>query len=253
MPAASVSHRALPTATQRPTDTLRTVETPEGIELLLRPAGIPARGMAVMLDMILSTASSGVLYALLAMLGKGGAGLGLIAAFVIQWFYPVLFEMFNHGRTPGKAALNLQVVHDDGTPISWTSSVLRNLLRYADMLPFGYGVGVISMLCNSRFQRLGDLAAGTLVVYQHQQQKISALPTGDSLPPSRSLHTNEQRAIVDFAERSSQLNPERQDELAALLEPLATNRSNVETLLANARWFRGHSQQTSNRKTQEPL
>ena len=60
------------------------------------------------------------------------------------------------------------------------------------------------------------------------------------------LHTDEQRAIVDFAERSGQLNPARQDELAALLEPLATNRPNVETLLANARWFRGHSQPTSN-------
>ncbi len=246
MTATLVTHSALNPAASSPTDTLRTVETPEGIELQLRPAGLPARGMALLLDIVLEAVIGGGAYFLLSLLGKGGAGLGLIALFVIQWFYPVLFEMFNRGRTPGKVALNLQVVHDDGTPISWTSSVLRNLLRYADMLPVGYGVGAIAMLSNQRFQRLGDLAAGTLVVYQHEQLKPAALPDGDPLPPSHALHTDEQRAIVDFAERSGQLNPARQDELAALLEPLATNRPNVETLLANARWFRGHSQPTSN-------
>lgn len=57
-------------------------------------------------------------------------------------------------------------MHDDGTPVGWTSSLTRNLLRFVDLLPFGYFLGALSCLANPAFKRLGDLAAGTLVVYQ---------------------------------------------------------------------------------------
>ena len=64
-------------------------------------------------------------------------GLALLL-FLVQWWYMVLFEVLNQGRTPGKYWLGLRVVHDDGTPVGWTSSLTRNLLRFVDLLPFGY-------------------------------------------------------------------------------------------------------------------
>lgn len=59
----------------------------------------------------------------------------------MNWWYMVLFEVLDRGRTPGKRLLGLRVVHDDGTPIDWSSSLIRNLLRFVDMLPTGYGLG----------------------------------------------------------------------------------------------------------------
>ncbi len=74
----------------------------------------------------------------LAFLGKLGAGLGLLLTFIMTWWYMVLFEVLNQGRSPGKQMMGLRVVHDDGTPVGWAASLLRNLLRFADILPFGY-------------------------------------------------------------------------------------------------------------------
>jgi hypothetical protein len=133
----------------------------------------------------------------------------------------VLFEVLNQGRSPGKQWMGLRVVHDDGTSVGWSASLLRNLLRVVDMLPFGYFLGAISCLQHPNFKRLGDLAAGTLVIYREQPLSRPQLPAAEPRRPAFALALAEQRAILGFAERQGELSEARVAELAAILaQPL---------------------------------
>jgi hypothetical protein len=129
----------------------------------------------------------------------------------------VLFEVLNQGCSPGKQVMGLRVVQDDGTPISWSASLIRNLLRFVDMLPFGYFLGAISCLQHPHFKRLGDLAAGTLVIYREQPLKRPQVPQAVALRLPFALDLSEQRAILGFAERQGELSAERVHELASIL------------------------------------
>src|SRR5262245_38837402 len=93
---------------------------------------------------------------------NAGIGLILILVFAAQWLYFFVLEAVR-GTTPGKAALGLLVLTTEGRPIGARASAIRNLLRGADALPTAYAVGIIAMTASPRFQRLGDLAAGTMV------------------------------------------------------------------------------------------
>jgi hypothetical protein len=116
--------------------------------------------------------------------------------------------------------MNLRVLHEDGTPVRWRASAARNLLRAVDFLPFFYGVGLISMLCNRDFKRLGDLAAGTVVVYVEQKRKQVGVPNASPRAPDVELTLPEQRAVIDFAERRRHWSDERAAELAVHAVPL---------------------------------
>lgn len=202
-------------------DTRYQVETPEGIDLILRPAGVVPRALAFTIDLLIRGAVLGALYALLAMLGQFGMGLATILLFLVTWWYMVLFEVLNQGRSPGKQIMGLRVIHDDGTPISWPASLTRNLLRFVDMLPFGYTLGIISSLRHPAFKRLGDIAAGTLVVYREDAPSTPVLPAAEALRAPVALSFNEQRALLAFAERTQHLSAARRQELASILaEPL---------------------------------
>jgi len=204
-----------------PLDTRYQVETPEGIDLPLRPAGLPVRALAFCIDLGLRGLILGVLFTVLAFLGKLGAGLGSILLFAVSWWYMVLFEVLNQGRSPGKQWMGLRVVQDDGTPVGWAASLLRNLLRFVDLLPFGYFLGAISCLQHPTFKRLGDLAAGTLVIYSEQPLPRPDLPEAAPRRPAFALTLTEQRAILGFAERQGELSEARVNELATLLaQPL---------------------------------
>ncbi|CAI8703247.1 MULTISPECIES: RDD family protein [unclassified Pseudomonas] len=204
-----------------PLDTRYQVETPEGIDLPLRPAGLMVRALAFSIDLGLRGLVLGVLFIVLAMLGKLGAGLGSILLFVVSWWYMVLFEVLNHGRSPGKQWMGLRVVHDDGTPVGWSASLLRNLLRVVDLLPFGYFLGAVSCLQHPHFKRLGDIAAGTLVIYRERPHTRPQLPEAQSRRPAFVLTLTEQRAILGFAERQGELSAARVKELASILaQPL---------------------------------
>jgi len=204
-----------------PLDTRYHVETPEGIDLPLRPAGLLVRALAFSIDLGVRGLILGLLFIVLAFLGRLGAGLGSLLLFAISWWYMVLFEVLNQGRSPGKHLMGLRVVQDDGTPIGWSASLLRNLLRFVDMLPFGYFLGAISCLQHPTFKRLGDLAAGTLVIYSEAKLRRPELPEAQPRRPAFALTLTEQRAILGFAERQSELSPARVDELASLLaDPL---------------------------------
>ena len=200
-----------------PLDTRYQVETPEGIDLPLRPAGLMPRSLAFAIDLGIRGLVLGLLFLILAFFGELGIGLGSILLFIISWWYMVLFEVLNQGRSPGKQIMGLRVVQDDGRPIGWSASLIRNLLRFVDMLPFAYAFGAISCLQHPAFKRLGDLAAGTLVVYREQPVKRPALPLIQPIRAPFALSLNEQRAVLSFAERQAQLSPERVNELAAIL------------------------------------
>jgi len=200
-----------------PLDTRYQIETPEGIDLPLRPAGLMVRALAFSIDLGLRGLILGLLFIVLTMLGELGAGLGLILFFVVNWWYMVLFEVLNQGCSPGKQWMGLRVVQDDGTPIGWSASLLRNLLRFVDLLPFGYFLGAISCLHHPDFKRLGDLAAGTLVIYRERSLRPPQLPLATPRRPAFTLTLPEQRAILGFAERQSELSKERVNELASIL------------------------------------
>ena len=204
-----------------PLDTQYQVETPEGIDLPLRPAGLMVRALAFSIDLALRGLILGLLFIGLSMLGKLGAGLGSLLIFGVSWWYMVLFEVLNQGRSPGKLWMGLRVVQDDGTPIGWSASLLRNLLRFVDLLPFGYFLGALSCLQHPTFKRLGDIAAGTLVIYRDQPLTRPQLPPAEPRRPAFALTLNEQRAILGFAERQGQLSTARVNELASILaQPL---------------------------------
>ena len=146
-------------------DTLRSVPTPEGFELSLRLAGPVPRALAFILDFLLRGVLFGVLAMVLSPLKGVGEGMMLILAFLIEWFYPVVFEVWRDGATPGKRVFSLAVLNDNGTPVTFGASLTRNLLRAVDFLPMLYAFGLVSMLFNRDFKRLGDLAAGTIVIW----------------------------------------------------------------------------------------
>lgn len=222
-------------------DTSRSFETPEGVDLQFHLAGPVPRALAWVIDSLFRSALYIVCAMVLSFLGGLGMGIMLIAFFVIEWFYPVLFEVLRNGQTPGKKSLGLQVIQDNGTPVSWGPSITRNLLRMADFLPLLYGFGLASMLLNKDFKRLGDLAAGTLVIYAPKTTLKANIPEAKPANPPLALNLPEQRAILDFAERSTRLSKDRQRELAEILSPITGEKGdrNVQQLFQYANWFHG--------------
>ncbi len=221
-------------------DTTYTINTPEGIALELSPAGPVPRTLAWIIDLSIRTAFNVVMFGVMAFLGNTGLGIGLIIMFLLEWFYPVWFELRHHGQTPGKKLLQIYVAQANATPITPAASVVRNLLRVADFLPFCYGFGLISTLLTQRFQRLGDLAANTVVLHldppKPAMQAFQALPAAPPLP----LSLPEQQAIILFAQRQYTLTNERQDELAHMTGQLVANRQDASNYLKSiASWLTG--------------
>jgi len=206
-----------------PLDNRIRMETPEGIDLLLRPAGLLSRSLAFTIDLGIRGVLLIALFYAFHLFGEFGTGLFVLALFFVNWWYMVLFEVLHQGRTPGKQIMGLRVVHDDGTPVGWSASLLRNLLRFVDMLPFGYSVGAFACLQHPLFKRLGDLAAGTLVIYRDAPVVRPDLPEAPAIIAPLVLSLDEQRAVLSFAERQASLAPARVQELAAIVaEPLQT-------------------------------
>ena len=206
-------------------DTARAIPTPEGIELMLRLAGPMPRAVAWVIDLFLRVVVMGVLALLLMPLGGLGWGLWMIVAFFLEWLFPAVCEVWFGGATPGKKLMRLQVVHDDGTPVGWSAALTRNLLRAVDFLPMLYGLGLISMFVNRDNKRLGDLTAGTLVVYRDVPRAVGGIAHAPPLAPAHALTLDEQRAVLDYAERAASLTPERAEELAELAPRLVGNAS----------------------------
>ena len=219
-------------------DTDVAIETPEHIVFHYRLAGPARRAIGHMLDLLLCYGAVALLALIVLLAAAGGslaagdvsaaakAGIGvvLVALFAAQWVYFVVFEAV-YGRSPGKIALGLRVLTTSGRPIGWRAAALRNLLRAADLLPIGYVVGLVSMALSSRFQRLGDLVAGTMVVVPEKAAAATALelaPPAEpselaSLPEHVALDADERAAIELFLRRRHALGTAREHELASMI------------------------------------
>lgn len=222
-------------------DTSYRVEIPGGIELEAQVVGPVPRFLAFLIDLVIRSVLLFIAAIASLPFGELGFGFWFIFWFLIEWFYPVLFEVFRRGQTPGKKTLGISVVNDDLTPVTFGTSLVRNLIRTADFLPFCYLFGLITMVSNDRFQRLGDLAAGTLVISIRQTAKTADFSQIIPLAPSTDLLRNEQTALVDFLQRSQQLSQPRQQELAQILDEVTHKKTDngVEQLHRIGAWFLG--------------
>jgi len=151
------------------------IDTPELVSIEMQVAGIGSRFIAILVDYLIWTAGLIILLVLLLLLapalhilkgatGTWTVGIGLLLIFLFHWGYFTLFEAFANGRTPGKQVARIRVIHRSGRAISFVEALARNLVRAVDYLPSFYAVGVVTMFLNRQHQRLGDLAAGTIVV-----------------------------------------------------------------------------------------
>ncbi|MCP4597235.1 RDD family protein [Neptuniibacter sp.] len=222
-------------------DTSNSIETPEGIEFTSVIAGPVPRILAYLIDFGWRCLFYIVLAIITAFIGDVGVGFFLVLTFLTEWFYPVFFEVFRNGQTPGKKSLNLKVVNDDLTPVNGSSSVIRNLLRSADFIPSLYLFGIISMVLSKKFQRLGDMAAGTIVIYVNVEQHSKTDSSVHAAPPEIPLTAEERKAITNFRNRSDVISESRQVELTDILEPITgtTGSEGLNKIKAISAWLLG--------------
>jgi uncharacterized RDD family membrane protein YckC len=217
-------------------DTDVAIEAPEHIVFSYRVAGPGRRTAAYLIDLVLCYGATFV-FSLIVIFAAGGAGalsgamdgvsglgigLILLALFAAQWVYFAVWEGAT-GRTPGKSALGLRVVTTTGRPINFTDAALRNTLRAADALPNAYVAGLACMALTRRFQRLGDLVAGTMVIIEARTSRAMPLQLWPpatpeellSVPENVALDADERAAIELFLRRRGALGPPREWELAS--------------------------------------
>jgi uncharacterized RDD family membrane protein YckC len=152
-----------------------TIATPEGLDVDLVLAGLGSRFVARLVDSLVQFGTILALLIVSAVLHTGWIDAVLIVSdFVMLFAYDVVFEVFGSGRTPGKRAAGLRVVRSGGQPVGFWASAIRNVLRLVDFLPSLYLVGTISIVVSRHNQRLGDLAAGTLVVRERDGRPQAA-------------------------------------------------------------------------------
>jgi uncharacterized RDD family membrane protein YckC len=224
-------------------DTLIRAETPEGISLAIRPAGIAVRGTAFVIDVAIRYVSLSVILGIISAAGRFAIGPALIVLFLLNWLYPVFFELTAGAATPGKRAMGLQVMMASGLPLTPAGSLIRNLMRFVDLLPFMYAIGLVSILLRYDARRLGDLAGGTVVVYKPEPPLARTIQNVAPFAPREALSARQRAAITSFAWRVEGLTAERAEEIAVLAKPviapeLATQPM-TSRLIGIARWLHG--------------
>ena len=223
--------------TSTPLDTDVAIETPEHIVFHYRLAGPARRAVACLVDLFICYGAVAILATIVVVsfwssatsgdissTAKAGGGVVLLALFAAQWVYFVVFEA-TRGQTWGKRITGVRVLAENGRPIGWRAASIRNLLRAADALPTGYLVGLVSMSISSRFQRLGDLAAGTIVVVPETAGHASPIQLSPpaqpkelaTLPDDVTLDPDEREAIEMFLRRRFTLGRAREHELASMI------------------------------------
>lgn len=212
-----------------PTDQF-VVETPENIRFGYDVADIGSRFLAILIDTLIQ----GTLYVLLGIaivflaarlseidlprpVNDALAILLILVLFLIQFGYFLFFEIILNGQTPGKRIFHLRVIKDNGYPLAHLDAIIRNLVRIIDFFPALYGIGVIVMFLSPRAKRLGDFAAGTLVVKMRDEVRLQTLTPAASAPLQATLIPNDgvrrlTEADIELAEsylkrRSEMSNP----------------------------------------------
>jgi uncharacterized RDD family membrane protein YckC len=213
-----------------PLDCVVRFVTPERIVVAYPIAGPSRRFIAYVIDQLLliTLMLTAVLLSLVLSMGSpAGMGPALVAWFALTWGYGGFCEGVFNGQTLGKRLMRLRVVSDRGVPITGAQAILRNLVGTVDgILPFFFQIGLASMILSRRFQRLGDLAAGTIVLVEERRwrrgfKRIKNPEVDALLPwlPSRiSVGSDVARVLSDYAEARERFGPLRRAEMA---EPLA--------------------------------
>jgi uncharacterized RDD family membrane protein YckC len=224
-------------------DTILTAETPEGIAISIRPAGFAVRATAFLIDAAIRIVFLLICSTALAAGGKFGRGVLLIFLFVLNWLYPVIFELTAAAATPGKRIMGLVVLMANGLPITPAGCLIRNLLRVVDALPLFYAFGIVCILLRNDSRRIGDLAGGTVVAYRDEVQPAGSLAAADPIPPPVTLSRRQQIAIMSFGFRVGRLTPQRAEEIAefasAALQDTPARLSLTARLVGVARWLHG--------------
>lgn len=154
------------------------MRTPENVPFEFELAAIPSRALAWGLDVLVMIALVAAIVRVMSMLEIAGGfatALGIFAIFLVQWWYGALTEWWLGGQTIGKRIVGLRVLDERGLRIGLVAAVLRNLVRVVDFLPGFYLVGGVAALLDARGRRLGDLAAGTLVVRERPRAAPAAI------------------------------------------------------------------------------
>jgi uncharacterized RDD family membrane protein YckC len=157
------------------------IETPESVTLEANVAGFGSRILAAIIDYLIISAALAAFFCMVSnsirAIDDPGrlAGIAILVLFAIFTFYHLVFELAWNGQTPGKHALKLRVVQASGMPVTVNGVLIRNLVRLFDMLPALYGIGLISMFVTKHTQRLGDLAAHTIVVQERSQLNLATV------------------------------------------------------------------------------
>jgi uncharacterized RDD family membrane protein YckC len=177
------------------------IDTPELVSIELPLAGIGSRFIALLVDYLIWGAGLVVVVILASLLlpalhtfsrisAQWAEAIVIFIVFLFNWGYFTLFEAFWNGRTPGKRVAKIRVIQRSGRSIGLVESMARNLVRYVDQLPFFYAVGVITMFVTRQHQRLGDLAAGTLVVRDREPETPLWGDTGSRTFTAQLFHAN---------------------------------------------------------------
>jgi len=183
-------------------DTDLIVSTPERVSFDYQVAGLGTRGIAQILDLLIVTGFLIVVFFFAAFAAAATNSdviatlIELFGSFVVIFGYFWISEALFSGQTLGKRAFRLRVVGDRGEPVTWFQAGIRNVIRIIDFLPYGYGVGVVVLFANGRGKRLGDLAAGTVVVkdsdhvwlWQLGRPAFRMPPPPPPPPPPRPAH-----------------------------------------------------------------
>jgi uncharacterized RDD family membrane protein YckC len=200
------------------------------LALALVVAGVWAGAAAVFRDIDRAESSSAAIW-LVALL--------VLANFLLLWGYYVAFELLWNGQTPGKRLFRLRVLRDNGYPVGFLESLIRNLVRVIDFLPSFYGVGVVAMLVDGRSRRLGDLAAGTIVVKERRDLQVAellpealsvdAIPPASQLPNLDRLTRRDYQLLREYLLRRERLAESARDTIAWELSRVLAERLEIAT------------------------
>lgn len=210
-------------------DTSASFATPEHIAFTFRIAGPMIRFWAWLVDVVLRIVVMVIIAIPILLLGlEFGFGIWLLMFFFVDWLLGGLIEWRWEGFTPGKKLCGIRVIGVDGLPAGAGACFLRNVLRFADSFPT-FATAIIAMVASGRFQRLGDLAGGTLVVYaegagharpvRFKDAKVDQAAADLPAEIQAAIDGTALRAVVGYVARRSDLHPQRRAEMA---KPLAT-------------------------------
>jgi uncharacterized RDD family membrane protein YckC len=228
-------------AADSPLDARLVVETPERVTLVYDLAGIGSRFAAGLIDVAILTfaflATSILLAAVTGfVLPKSESELTVFGLAVMGVYSAVLalyyvgFEWAWHGQTPGKRVLRLRVLLDGGGPATPGAVFVRNVVRVADLLPVAapYGLGGIVMFANARAKRIGDYAAGTMVVRERAEPYAPPPASAEAVAAGDAISAVDHARIMAFILRSAELLPDRRAAIARTLADEMARRHGVE-------------------------